>query len=210
MSVNKPIKTGERFGRLVALSVDKTFGGLRYWLCRCDCGTSKVIVGVSLRRGHTKSCGCLSIERLRSRRKTHGRSNTSTYACWQNMRARCTDLSRESFRNYGARGIKVCERWESFDDFFADMGEMPRGHSLERTNNSGNYEPGNCVWATRKTQNRNTRRTLLVSFEGSTKSLAEWADEMGCKYMTLYNRIKVYEWTLEESLGTPIGTRRKR
>lgn len=151
--------TGQRFGRLVVL---RRLGSAKYgestWLCRCDCSKNKVILGHSLRQGLTKSCGCLQRERASQTKKKHGASTTETYYIWAGMRTRCKNPKATPYKNYGGRGISVCERWNSFDNFLADMGERPPGLSIDRIDNDGNYEPDNCRWATQSEQTGNQRK----------------------------------------------------
>ena len=130
------------------------------WLCRCVCGTVRVVCGQSLRSGQSKSCGCLRSEVHRGIKTKHGKSGTAEYRAWCGMRDRCYNSNLPNHFNYGGRGISVCARWrKSFEAFFADVGPRPsRRHSLERRNTNGNYEPKNCCWATRSRQNANTRR----------------------------------------------------
>jgi hypothetical protein len=138
------------------------------WLCSCDCGVERLVLGSNLRNGKSKSCGCLSRETTRKRSTKHGHARrgkqSRIYNRWQNMRRRCYDPNNISYPYYGARGITVCERWHSFANFFADMGNPPRGKSLDRINVNGNYEPGNCRWASIFEQARNKRPVRTTSY----------------------------------------------
>lgn len=152
--------TGARFGRLVVCG--RAAQKRRWkvlWHCECDCGGSTVADPSNLRRGHTKSCGCLQREKVGAIRRTHGLSGTSEYRTWLDMIIRCESPANEQWKNYGGRGISVCERWMEFENFIADMGPRPPGLTIERINNDGNYEPSNCKWATMSEQNRNKRNT---------------------------------------------------
>ena len=153
-----------RFGKLVA--VEKTrLGRHTAYRCKCDCGNETTVRSQSLRRGESTSCGCLRAEKMRAEKTRHGLYGTRTYNSWRAMLARCNDTSHRQFKDYGGRGITVCQAWNnSFESFLADMGERPIGTTLDRTENDGHYEPGNCRWATRTEQNRNKRHN-----HGSTK-----------------------------------------
>lgn len=157
---------GQRFGRLLVVC-KATDVGARYtsWLCACDCGVTSEILTGNLNNGTSRSCGCLKREVASKRFLTHGHSGTPTHGCWMAMRQRCINPNANGYAHYGARGIAVCDRWlESFENFLADMGERPSlRHSIDRyPNNDGNYEPGNCRWATKTEQMRNTRATKLT------------------------------------------------
>jgi hypothetical protein len=153
--------TGQRFGRLVVIEdAGRTKVGRVIWFCRCDCGGRTTVEGVLLRNGNTKSCGCGQSPFI------HGHSRrgmwSPTYFSWQKMLQRCNNPNSDRYKYYGARGIIVCERWlHSFENFLADMGERPPKRSIDRINNNGNYEPGNCRWATQSEQVRNSRRHKL-------------------------------------------------
>ncbi len=153
---------GERFGRLVVHQfVRKDANWNTWWLCQCDCGGSKTVARYNLVTGNTSSCGCLqlaSIKRVGASTKRHGMWNTPEYKAWQMLRHRCYNPKAAGYKNYGGRGIKVCERWQSFDAFIEDMGRRPAPDlSIDRINNDGNYEPSNCRWATKKEQVINRR-----------------------------------------------------
>lgn len=207
--------TGKRFGRLiVAKEVEPERRGdgspRRKFLCKCDCGNDRAVTGESLRSGHTQSCGCLHIERAREGNLKHGhvtnRKPTPTYNSWFDMVRRCTDNKRKAYKNYGGRGITICDRWRTFENFLADMGECPPGLTLDRIDNNGNYEPGNCRWATKKEQNRNQRTNRWIEFHGQKKILADWARDIGIQTATLIERIE--KWSLEDALTRPKGGNR--
>ena len=141
---------------------------------------------------------------------TRGRKFTVLYARWADMVKRCTNAKHIVFRHYGGRGIKVCERWRTFSNFAADMGEPPTAkHELDRyPNKDGNYEPGNCRWATKSQNMRNTRRNHLVTFRGKTQCLTAWAEELGIPPNRLKDRLMKLNWSVEKALTTPrINTR---
>ena len=156
--------TGMTFGRLKVVERVETPPGVRrrsvYWSATCICGKTVVTAGDALREKRTLSCGCYRKQMTGPRVRTHGMTKTVEYRTWFHMRERCEKATHPSYANYGGRGIRVCERWMSFKNFFADMGRRPSPkHSIDRIDNDGNYEPGNCRWATAKQQMSNQRRS---------------------------------------------------
>lgn len=151
---------GIRYGRLRVLyrasDIVAPSGRRRVaWQCECDCGRMCIVRAEALRNGETRSCGCLHSDLLRERNTTHGRSNTGLYHAWFGMHQRCTNPNHISYQWYGARGIRVDPRWDTFEQFYADMGDRPRGHSLDRIDPRGPYSPENCRWATPSMQTLN-------------------------------------------------------
>lgn len=171
------IEPGDRFACLVAIGrVDNSREGRQRWLFRCDCGAQKISDTRTVIKGKTKSCGCFARDIFTKNRSQlrHGGSGTPEYKVWDSMRQRCNNPKNQSFPRYGARGITVCERWHIFENFLADMGPRPSAqHSIDRQNNDGNYEPGNCGWATNREQQNNTRSNIRVVFEGIEMTLSQ-------------------------------------
>lgn len=174
--------TGLVFGSLRVLEKsDVSLGGKARWVCSCSCGKALVVFGGSLRAGQ-QSCGCKRKSRL-----THGMSGTKTFSIWRGMIQRCTNNKLESFKNYGGRGISVCDKWlSSFADFYSDMGECPEGYSIERNDVNGNYEPSNCKWIPINHQSKNRRNVAHVD----GKTTPELSKELGIGYNTIRYRIK--------------------
>jgi hypothetical protein len=192
-------EAGERFGRLVILRRDFSYAPNKAeharWICQCDCGVSVSVRGTGLRSGETKSCGCLARELSSQRGRTiltkHGKANTPEHRCWKGMRDRCLSPRHRLYPRWGGRGITICPEWDDFMVFYRDMGPRPSpNHSLDRIDNDGPYAPGNCRWATRSEQQRNTRRNTLLTYQGRTMPIRAWADETGIHPNTLSSRIK--------------------
>lgn len=156
--------TGQRFGRLTALRWTGRSGptGKRRWNCRCDCGALTEVDLGHLTDNRTQSCGCLKREKSQQRARTHGKSKTALYKRWKKINERCYNPKSISYKYYGARGIIVCDRWHSFENFYTDMGDPPPNTSIDRINNDGPYAAWNCRWATNKEQRANRRLTPNV------------------------------------------------
>lgn len=188
----------QRFGRLVAVEpAQKDKSGNCRWLCRCDCGASTISQEGKLRSGHARSCGCLQ----REASTKHGLIGTRVYEIWRSMSKRCLNPRHKSFPSYGGRGIKVCARWSDVAKFYADMGDPPAGMSLDRIDNNGDYEPGNCRWATPAQQTRNRRPNVNLTLNGRTMCVTDWARETGVSRETIYTRLR-RGWSIERALSS--------
>lgn len=175
----------------------------RYVHVRCACGTEREITSDSLRCGSSRSCGCYCKERSSVVHRTHGASDTPEYGVWTGMRRRCTKPTDPAFPGYGGRGIAVCARWDDFATFLADVGPRPSPlHTIERKNNDGCYEPGNCVWATKKAQARNRRSSRRLTLNDETKTVAEWGETTGLGAHVIQQRLE-HGWSIERALTVP-------
>lgn len=181
----------KQFGRLTVIKKSEKPQGVKsayaYWLCKCECGNEIVASSSSLRRGHTRSCGCLAKDLLTS----HGQSKTGIYRRWYGMRQRCNNPKDISYPNYGGRGIRVCEEWDTdFQSFYtwAIADGFSSELQLDRIDTNGNYEPSNCRWVKRQTNMRNKRNNIVVQIDSNVKTLSEWAECSGIPYKTLFMR----------------------
>jgi hypothetical protein len=208
MSVYKPITPGIRFGRLTVLTETDSYkmpsGRTVYRsMCRCECGTVKFVTNKALRDGKVQSCGCFRNEASSERAFRHGQSiggRTKIYRIWKGMTGRCRTKNGYKYRIYGSRGIVVCKRWLKFENFYADMGDPPKGCTLDRINNDGPYKKSNCAWRTPKQQARNKRDTIWLTINGVKLPLAEWAEISGVKYGTLLARYQRRSWPVDRLL----------
>ncbi len=197
-----------RFGELTVLYYVGRRGGNAAWFCHCDCGVEKVVSSgrLTCTRRPARSCGCRVPGK--SQHPTLRQRHKPEYMAWVAMRGRCSNRHDKYYAGYGGRGISVCERWQrSFKAFMDDMGPKPTPqHSIDRRNNDSNYEPGNCRWATRKEQQQNTRTTHLLTFQGRTMCVVEWARELGISATTLYARLSRGD-TPQQALSRRLGER---
>lgn len=201
-----PIVIGQTFDRLTVIcEVSATGRHGKAYRCRCECGNESVVMCDKLKSGKTKSCGCLRRQLTTKHGCARDSGVTLTYTSWSSMKSRCTNERNHRFSKYGARGILMCERWNSFENFLADMGERPSAsHTIDRIDNNGNYSPENCRWATKKQQSNNTRANINISISGKTQTLKQWCEELGLKYNTILCRLR-RGWSAEKSLREPIG-----
>lgn len=185
-------ETGNRYGRLEV----KEFAGVRpgingtvaLWWCQCECGEKTKVSGASLRRGYTKSCGCIASETCTEMSSRHGKCGTRIYVTWRKMLERCNNPNHVQYQNYGGRGIKV--EFATFEEFYACVGDPPSGMTIDRINNDGNYAPGNVKWSTTEQQSNNKRTNHLIEHGGQTMSIAQWSRALGIPKTTILSRIR--------------------
>jgi len=204
--------TGMRFERLTVIKrVESPYKNGHAWLCRCDCGKEIIAQTGGLKDGTYKSCGCYARDMAKKRAK-HGDARDSgrvrLYEIWNAMKGRCTRVNTVGYKDYGGRGITVCQEWiDSYISFreWALNNGYADNLTIDRIDVNGNYEPSNCRWATAKQQCRNTRRNFNITYNGITKTLEDWGAEYGIKPNTLRYRIKKHKWSIEKALTTPIN-----
>lgn len=204
--------TGATFGKMTVIGFhDYSKGGLPRWLCRCECGQERAVVGSDMKRRPNMTCGCGRKKTLSAIRSTHRMCNSTEYHSWTGLIQRCTNPNHPRYTDYGGRGITVCERWRnSFIDFLADMGKKPTpDHSIERKNNDDGYHPDNCRWATTSEQNQNTRVVSKYTHDGKTLSVRHWAELVGMSRSALSSRLRL-GWSIELALKTPVSRSNKR
>jgi len=190
---NKTDYVGMKFGRLTIVKpLGRGENRIKRSLCQCECGNTVVKATIDVVRGHVKSCGCLAREVKARRSYKHGLKGERIYACWLAMHSRCEKPQNRSYKNYGGRGIRVCNEWSDAIRF--KEWAMKNGYrddlQIERINNDGNYEPSNCRWATPIEQANNKRTSKLVEINGETKTAAEWARTVGISYSSILNRLR--------------------
>ena len=195
--------SGQQFGRLRVIGRTTNQRRLVQWNCLCDCGAEAVASTKKLRNGRKQSCGCLWLDAITEAKTKHGHSSGRTVSSelrtWMALRGRCNNPRNRAFQNYGGRGIRVCERWNDFSMFLADMGPRPKGTSIDRIDNARGYEPGNCRWALPAQQCRNRRNNIFVLFDGRQMCVTDAARLAGLKRQTVLHRVKA-GWPAERLL----------
>lgn len=184
--------TGQKFNNLLVIETFRK-NQKTYCKCICDCGKETIVEKPNLKNGTTKSCGCLSRINSANRLRTHGLTKSRLYRIWDGIKTRCYRTNAKGYKNYGRRGIYMCDEWKNDFQTFYDWA-MNNGYNdkltIDRIDNNGDYEPSNCRWADKKTQQNNTRWNHQITYNGTTHSISEWATILGVNYQMLYSRIK--------------------
>lgn len=202
--------TGKIFGRLSVISLNgRSQHGNILWNCVCECGTKLVVGGSHLRNSNTMSCGCLRKEVTAKQSTTHGKSKTPLYRVWRSMKDRCLNEHTSQYHDYGGRGIRICDEWFNYKPFYiwSMANGYRKGLTIDRINNDGNYEPSNCRWVSRSIQNNNKRNCHLLTHNGKTLNLQQWANSIGISRGSLRDRLK--RMPIEKALTTPKMTCRR-
>lgn len=188
--------TGKKFTLLKAIEcIGVGKDNSRIWLCDCDCGNKKEVSAAALVKKHVKSCGCLVVKYSKERNRV--------WNIWNLIRNRCNNKKLKMYKHYGEKGIKICDRWLDFNNFYQDMGNPPSlKHSIDRIDYKGNYEPSNCRWATLKEQMNNMSTNRKITYNGETKNLQEWANLINVNHKTLSDRIDKHGWSIEKAFTT--------
>lgn len=198
--------TGLKFNYLTAIKPVQNSDGRYVWVWRCDCGKEIKLLGsiVTRKQKPQKSCN----ECYQKRRLLHGKTNTKEFFAWRGILSRCRDSGSKPYKDYGGRGIKVCDRWLEFKNFYEDMGDAPtKKHSIDRINNDGDYCKENCRWATGKEQCRNQRKSRIIEYNGEKRPLPEWVELYGLNYNSLYNRLR-RGWTFDRAINQEVIKRK--
>ena len=206
--------TGQVFGRLTVVQrAESTVVGVTRWRCVCVCGGEKTVAAGELKRGNTASCGCLANEQRRKNAaaRSHDTSKSKhprAKHAWENMISRCYNPADRMFKNYGPRGITVCDEWRnSFAQFLTDMGDPPVGMTLDRTDNNAGYSPENCRWVDYTVQANNRSNNRRITIDGITKTVAQWAKHVGIKAYVIRQRLHS-GWGEHDAVTMPLGVRR--
>lgn len=200
---------GQVFGRLTVIRrAENDKWGNTMWLCQCECGKEKAMASGSLTSGRSTSCGCYRDQVTSQRSITHGGSGSALYSIWHNMKCRCYNQNNDGYKNYGARGITICESWledfASFNSWALNNGYV-EGLSIDRIDVNGNYEPDNCRWATMPEQNNNKRTSRMITIGGVVKTMKQWSEVYGINYATLQSRIDKLGLNPIDALTKPIN-----
>jgi hypothetical protein len=208
--------TDQRFGKLLAIKKSFKKSGLIYWECLCDCGKTHFVRSSLLVNGKVKSCGCLKFEANKGKyyARTHNQSNSKLYTKWKEMKGRCLNEKDKGYKNYGRRGITVCNDWLEFENFYNDMNTSYQEHcringtwktTLDRIDVDGNYNKDNCRWADWKGQANNRRNNHYITYQNETLTLKQWSEKFNIHYPTLKNRITNLKWEPEKAFTTPVN-----
>ena len=196
-----------KYGRLSVIGRFDVRDKTTRWECLCECGNVRIVRSYALQSGHSQSCGCLSREINQRKMLKHGQTKskyteaTSEYSTWRGIIQRCTNPKNNHYDRYGGRGITICDKWRhDFSAFFADMGEKPQGTTIDRIDNNKGYEPGNCRWADKKTQQNNLSNNIVITYGGLTMTLPMWADKTGIANSCLAARIR-RGWSIDRALS---------
>lgn len=199
--------TAQKFGRLTVLYRLRNYHkkGV-WWLCVCDCGNLTETQGTMLRSGHNRSCGCLQKEQIHKACTKHGKRGTRLYTIWQGMKQRCYNKNSPRYKDYGKRGIKVCEEWLNFQTFYdwSMLNGYKNSLTIDRIDNEGNYEPDNCQWVDYKTQNRNRRNNINIDINGMNYCLTDLCKKSHLKYSTVRWRL-MHGWTINKALELEVN-----
>lgn len=200
--------TGQKFGFWTVIKRGHIDKKTTFWTCECECGTIKDVRAGDLKNGKSVSCGCYQRKFAKEVNLKHGKIKTRLYSIYSNIKSRCYNFNFPRYKDYGGRGIKLCNEWkDNFMNFY--NWAINNGYNdeltIDRIDNDSNYEPSNCRWITKKEQNRNTRSNHLLTYKGETKCVADWAKEKNIGYQTLLKRINVYKWTVEQALERKVN-----
>lgn len=195
--------TGKRFGKLTVIGLHSKNNGRPKWVCKCDCGNETVVNGNNLSSGDTKSCGCLKLQRQIEANIRHGMHGTRIYRIWLKMKERCCNPRNNRYKYYGAKGIRVCDKWQNFEGFYEDMGPTYReGLTIDRKDLNKGYYKENCRWSTSIEQANNKSINHLVAFNGETDTMANMARKYNLSFSTLKHRLQ-RGWDVGKALTTP-------
>lgn len=201
--------TGKKFNRLTVIRrAESAKAGIVSWECVCDCGNKTIVRGSNLKNGSVKSCGCLMHI---GHNKIHGMSDTTLYRKWLSMLRRCNDPKYQAYKDYGARGIKVCDEWHDFITFkkWVDATRSSEDLTLERIDVNGNYCPENCSWITLSEQASNRRSCVMIEYNGETHNLNDWCEKLGLRYKLIHNRMHKLGWSFEKAIHTPVDVSKR-